>query len=115
MPHGGLALANSLATFLEMGVLLVLLRRRLDGLGGGRVLSALGQAGLGGLAMAAGLWAWLSLGARLPGLAAGSRRGWARYAALYRRDGYPARAGTGRVVEIFQTIYRCSSHFKDMV
>ena len=66
MPHGGLALANSLATFLEMGVLLFLLRRRLDGLGGGRVLSALGQAGLGGLAMAAGLWAWLSLGARLP-------------------------------------------------
>jgi putative peptidoglycan lipid II flippase len=66
MPHGGLALANSLATLLEMGVLLVLLRRRLDGLGGGRILLALGQAGLAGLAMAAGLWAWLSLGARLP-------------------------------------------------
>jgi putative peptidoglycan lipid II flippase len=34
-PHGGLALANSLATFLEMVGLLYLMRRRLNGLGGG--------------------------------------------------------------------------------
>jgi len=34
MPLGGLALANSLATALEMVVLLVLMRRRLDGLDG---------------------------------------------------------------------------------
>ena len=38
MPHGGLALANSLATALEMAVLLVLMRRRLQGLEGGYVL-----------------------------------------------------------------------------
>lgn len=66
MPHGGLALANSAATFIEMGVLLALLRRRLNGLGGGRVASALGQAALGSLALAAGVWAWLTWGGGLP-------------------------------------------------
>jgi putative peptidoglycan lipid II flippase len=34
MPHGGLALANSLATGLEMAALLVIMRRRLNGLQG---------------------------------------------------------------------------------
>ena len=38
MPHGGLALANSLATFLEMGALLFFMRRRLIGIEGRRVL-----------------------------------------------------------------------------
>ena len=36
MPHGGLALANSLATAIEAPVLLVLMRRRLAGLTGRR-------------------------------------------------------------------------------
>jgi len=61
MPHGGLALANSLATALECLVLLVLLRRRTGGLEGARLrpglLAALGAA----LAMTAVLWGWLQL------------------------------------------------------
>jgi len=61
MPHGGLALANSLATALECLVLLVLLRRRTGGLEGARLrpglLAALGAA----LAMTAVLAGWLQL------------------------------------------------------
>ena len=37
MPHGGLALANSVATTIEMGALLVLMRRRLNGIEGGSI------------------------------------------------------------------------------
>lgn len=59
MPHGGLALANSLATALEMIALLVVMRRRLNGLGGGRVLSAVLRAALASLVMAGGLLIWL--------------------------------------------------------
>jgi putative peptidoglycan lipid II flippase len=66
MPHGGLALANSLATLLEMSALLVLLRRRLGGLGGRTVLMALGQAGVGLALLGAVLWAWLLLEGVLP-------------------------------------------------
>lgn len=66
MPHGGLALANSLATGLEAVVLLVLMRRRLEGLHGADVL----RAALGGLAASAGMGAviWLLLrgGTNLP-------------------------------------------------
>ncbi|MDZ4159864.1 MAG: murein biosynthesis integral membrane protein MurJ [Anaerolineaceae bacterium] len=65
MPHGGLALANSLATFLEMIGLLVLMRRRLNGLEGKQLWQAFGQAGLAGLLMGGGLWWWL---AQTPGL-----------------------------------------------
>lgn len=61
MPHGGLALANSLATALEMTVLLVLMRRRLNGLHGRRVLQGAGQAAIAALAMSLALWAWLHL------------------------------------------------------
>jgi putative peptidoglycan lipid II flippase len=60
MPHGGLALANSLATALEMIALLVIMRRRLSGLEGRRVLQAAVQAALGTLLMALVLWGWLS-------------------------------------------------------
>jgi putative peptidoglycan lipid II flippase len=58
MPHGGLALANSLATALETAGLLYLMRRRLNGLQGGRVLRGLGSALLGtaGMGLAVGLW-----------------------------------------------------------
>jgi len=55
MPHGGLALANSLATTGEMGVLLYLIRRRLGGLEGSRLSGALGRMGLACLAMLPGL------------------------------------------------------------
>ncbi|WKZ34772.1 MAG: murein biosynthesis integral membrane protein MurJ [Anaerolineales bacterium] len=38
MPHGGLALANSLATALEAVVLFIMMRRRLNGIGGSHIL-----------------------------------------------------------------------------
>ena len=61
MPHGGLALANSLATALECVLLLVLLRRRMGGLEGARLRPGL-LASLGaGLAMTIALWVWLQL------------------------------------------------------
>lgn len=50
-PHGGLALANSLATALEMAGLLYLMRRKLGGLEGGRILQAVLYAGVGTLVM----------------------------------------------------------------
>jgi len=60
MPHGALALANSIATFIEMSALLVAMRRRLAGLEGSRVLSGLMQALIGGGIMALALWGWLT-------------------------------------------------------
>lgn len=65
-PHGGLALANSLATALEMVVLLWLMRRRLAGLEGGLVWRGAWQAALATLLMSAGLWGWLALAAARP-------------------------------------------------
>lgn len=58
-PHGGLALANSLATFLEMGGLLYLMKRRLDGIEGRRILAGVVQAGVASLFMATCIWQWL--------------------------------------------------------
>ncbi len=63
MPHGGLALANSLATFLEMGALLYLMRRRLGGLEGKRALTGLAQALVAAGAMGGAIWGWLRLAA----------------------------------------------------
>ena len=61
MPHGGLALANSLATALECLVLLALLRRRTGGLEAARLRPGL-QASLGAtLLMGLCLWGWLQL------------------------------------------------------
>lgn len=61
MPHGGLALANSLATGLEMAGLLWLMRRRLDGLNGRQVLVGVAKGLLAALVMAGGLWLWLRI------------------------------------------------------
>jgi putative peptidoglycan lipid II flippase len=61
MPHGGLALANSIATGLEAGALWVLMRRRLNGLEGQRVLKGTGQAILSAGMMALALLAWMGL------------------------------------------------------
>jgi len=61
MPHGGLALANSLATFLECTALIILLRRRMQGLQEDRLLSAAVQSLLAAGAMGAAVWAWLAL------------------------------------------------------
>ncbi|GAP13398.1 integral membrane protein MviN [Longilinea arvoryzae] len=85
MPHGGLALANSLATFLEMSTLVILLRRRLNGLGGSTVPRALLLGGLGSLAMGLTVWGWLSLTAALPEvvrLVGGAAAGVAIYGAV---------------------------------
>lgn len=65
MPHGGLALANSLATFLEMGVLLFIMRHRLSGLDGGKLLNGVAKALAAGGLMSLALWVWLTLTANL--------------------------------------------------
>ena len=66
MPHGGLALANSLATALECVLLLYLMRRRLDGLQGSTIWEAAGKAGLATLAMSLGIVLWMGLFPRTP-------------------------------------------------
>jgi len=78
MPHGGLALANSLATFLEMVGLLVLMRPHLGGLEGTRIWKAAGQASLAAAVMGFALAGWLEFSAgwsstwiTLGGIAAG--------------------------------------------
>jgi len=60
-PLGGLALANSLATALEMVGLLVLMHRLLNGLHGGKILRMAAGAGLASLVMGAALWAFMRL------------------------------------------------------
>lgn len=59
-PHGGLALANSLATGLEMVGLLVLMRRRLGGLEGRWLARGSAQAVGASLAMAVVVGIWLA-------------------------------------------------------
>ncbi len=66
MPHGGLALSNSAATFLEMLALLYLMRRRLGGLQEKQLLGGLGQAALASAAMGFALWLWTSRLAAAP-------------------------------------------------
>ncbi len=66
MPLGGLALANSLATGLEAAALWILMRHRLEGLQGDRVLLGSSQAVLSTLVMSLLLWGWLSLSETLP-------------------------------------------------
>jgi putative peptidoglycan lipid II flippase len=61
MPHGGLALANTLATSLEMVGLLWFMRKRLGGLEGKRIWSGILKAGLSGGLMAIAIWGWFSL------------------------------------------------------
>jgi len=65
-PLGGLALANSLATALEAAALLYLMRGRLNGLNGGRVLAGALRSALAALAMGAGLALWLALAGEAP-------------------------------------------------
>jgi putative peptidoglycan lipid II flippase len=64
MPHGGLALANSLATTLEAVTLFVLMRRRLKGIEGANVARGLGQAALATLGMSLALLAWMQVAGR---------------------------------------------------
>jgi len=65
-PHGGLALANSTATALETSVLLILLSRRMGGLGLPRLRPGLRAALLGSVLMGFVLWGWLGLAAGSP-------------------------------------------------
>lgn len=62
-PHGGLALANSSATLLEMGGLMALIRLRLRGLGGLALVRSLARSGLAGAVMAGLLLLWQRLSA----------------------------------------------------
>jgi len=64
MPHGGLALALSVSTTLEMSVLLIIMRKRLHGLHGADLWQSVWQAGLGTVVMSAALvgWLWLTRG-----------------------------------------------------
>lgn len=60
-PHGGLALANTLATSLEMAVLMVVMRRRLGGLALARLWPGLWRAAAAAAVMGAGLLVWLAV------------------------------------------------------
>jgi putative peptidoglycan lipid II flippase len=59
MPHGGLALANTLATALETTTLVLLMRKRLRGIQGNSLLKGAGATALGTLGMSAGIVIWL--------------------------------------------------------
>lgn len=65
MPHGGLALANSSATFLEMLVLLFIMNRRLKGLETARLLQGLVQAVIGSLVMGLAILAFIRLSGQM--------------------------------------------------
>ncbi len=60
-PHGGLALANSLATALEVVALLLLIRKRLGGLGLRRLRRGLVGSAVASVVMAVGLWLWIGI------------------------------------------------------
>jgi putative peptidoglycan lipid II flippase len=61
MPHGGLALANSLATALEATILFIVIRSRLNGIQGVQVLRGSFAALVAAGGMGAGLMAWLQV------------------------------------------------------
>jgi putative peptidoglycan lipid II flippase len=61
MPHGGLALANTLATGLEMIGLILIMRLRLNGLNGKKVWKGVLNAVGGGVFMTGSILAWLFL------------------------------------------------------
>ncbi|MBI2332571.1 MAG: murein biosynthesis integral membrane protein MurJ [Chloroflexi bacterium] len=65
MPHGGLALANSLATALEATALFIMMRKRLNGIQGGHILRGAIPSLAAAIGMALALFGWLSFGARL--------------------------------------------------
>jgi putative peptidoglycan lipid II flippase len=60
LPHGGLALANSLATALEAITLWILMTHRLDGLDNRRVFRGIWQALAGCTVMGLAIWIWLT-------------------------------------------------------
>ncbi len=66
MPHGGLALANSLATALEAAVLFFLMRRRLGGINGAEIARGTVKISVAALGMGLSLMAWMQLTGSLP-------------------------------------------------
>jgi len=65
MPHGGLALANSLATALEATVLFVMMRKRLNGIEGGHILRGAIPSLVAAVGMALALFGLLNYGKTL--------------------------------------------------
>lgn len=61
LPHGGLALANTVATTLEMVILLLLIRGRLGGLEGRQISAGSVKSLLATVAMSLGIVFWLGL------------------------------------------------------
>lgn len=61
-PHGGLALANSLATALEAGALFIVMRKRLNGIEGGNILRGVIPSTAAALGMGLCIYAWLYFG-----------------------------------------------------
>jgi len=59
MPHGGLALANSLATALEATALFIFMHRRLHGIEGNHILRGFTMSTVAALGMGIGLWLWI--------------------------------------------------------
>lgn len=65
MPHGGLALANSLATALEATALFIVMKKRLNGINGATILHGAALAGLAGFGMAVILFGLFFFGGNL--------------------------------------------------
>lgn len=62
MPHGGLALANSLATALEAIVLFIVIRKRLSGIEGDHILRGAIPSTIAAIGMGLSLYGWLYFG-----------------------------------------------------
>ena len=65
MPHGGLALANSLATALEATTLYIMMSRRLKGIEGKHILRGAIPSAVAAAAMAVFIFGWLYVGKNL--------------------------------------------------
>lgn len=66
MPHGGLALANTLATALEMAGLILIMRKRLGGMNGKEIGLGLGKALAAGGLMTAAILGWTNAAGGYP-------------------------------------------------
>lgn len=101
MPHGGLALANSLATGLESIALVILMRKRLKGLEGGYVWKGVGISVLGTALMGAIVMGWMRLigdGSRLVVVFGALGLGVAAYGGLMWALKMPELRGMARVL-----------------
>ncbi len=61
MPHGGLALSMTTASFLEMAILLFYMRRKLSGLEGSNLMNGLLKALIASGVMSLTIWGWLAI------------------------------------------------------